>query len=177
LEPRARGEGFEFKDEIRGGAIPKEFIPAVKKGVIGAMEKGILAGYPLIDMQVSVFDGSFHEVDSSDIAFQIAASEALQVGAKKASPVLLEPIMKVTVTTPEQFIGEVIGDLSAKRAKIEGTTARGAVTVVKALVPLAEMFGYATTIRSLTQGRASFNMEPSHYEEVPENVAENVVRR
>jgi elongation factor G len=177
LEPRARGEGFEFKDEIRGGAIPKEFIPAVKKGVIGAMEKGILAGYPLIDMQVSVFDGSFHEVDSSDIAFQIAASEALQVGAKKASPVLLEPIMKVTVTTPEQFFGEVIGDLSAKRAKIEGTTARGAVTVVKALVPLAEMFGYATTIRSLTQGRASFNMEPSHYEEVPENVAENVVRR
>jgi len=177
LEPRGRGEGFEFKDEIRGGAIPKEFIPAVKKGVIGAMEKGVLAGYPLIDMQVSVFDGSFHEVDSSDIAFQIAASEALQVGAKKASPVLLEPIMKVTVITPEKFMGEVIGNLSAKRAKIEGSEQRGQTSIVKALVPLAEMFGYATTLRSLTQGRASFNMEPSHYEEVPENVAAGIVKR
>jgi elongation factor G len=177
LEPRGRGEGFEFLDEIKGGSIPKEFIPAVKKGVIGAMEKGVLSGYPLIDMAVAVYDGSFHEVDSSDIAFQIAASEALQVGAKKAQPVLLEPVMKVEVTTPEQFMGEVIGDLSSKRAKIEGTISRGAVTVVKALVPLAEMFGYATTIRSLTQGRAGFNMEPSHYEEVPQNVAEGIVKR
>ena len=177
LEPRGRGDGFEFLDEIRGGSIPKEFIPSVKKGVIGAMEKGILAGYPLIDMAVAVYDGSFHEVDSSDIAFQIAASEALQVGAKKAKPVLLEPIMKIEVTTPEQFMGEVIGNLSSKRARIEGSEQRGSVCVIKALVPLAEMFGYATTIRSLTQGRAGFNMEPSHYEEVPENVVETIVKK
>ncbi len=177
LEPRGRGEGFEFKDEIRGGSIPKEFISAIKKGVIGALEKGVLAGYPLIDMAVAVYDGSFHEVDSSDIAFQIAASEALQVGAKKAKPVLLEPIMKIEVTTPNQFMGEVIGDLSSKRAKIEGSQQRGSISVIKASVPLAEMFGYSTTIRSLTQGRAGFNMEPSHYEEVPANVAETVARR
>ncbi len=177
LEPRGRGEGFEFKDEIKRGAIPKEFISAIKKGVVGAMEKGVLAGYPLIDMSVAVYNGSFHEVDSSDIAFQIAASEALQVGVKKANPVLLEPIMKIEVMTPEQFMGEVIGDLSAKRAKIEGSEQRGNVSVIKALVPLAEMFGYATTLRSLTQGRASFNMEPSHYEEAPEAVAESIVNR
>ncbi len=177
LEPRGRGEGFEFLDEIRGGSIPKEFIPAVKKGVIGAMEKGVLAGYPLIDMAVALYDGSFHEVDSSDIAFQIAASEALQVGVKKAKPVLLEPIMKIAVFVPEQFMGEIIGNLSAKRAKIEGSEQRGEITVIKAMVPLAEMFGYSTTLRSLTQGRGYSNMEPSHYEEVPENVAESVVRR
>jgi len=177
LEPRGRGEGFEFIDEIKRGSIPKEFISAVKKGVIGAMEKGILAGYPLIDMAVAVYDGSFHEVDSSDIAFQIAASEALQVGGKKAKPVLLEPVMKVTVTTPEQFMGEVVGDLSSKRARIEGSEQQGNVRVIKAEVPLSEMFGYATRIRSLTQGRASFNIEPSHYEEVPQNVAEEIVRR
>jgi len=177
LEPRGRGEGFEFLDEIRGGAIPKEFVSAIKKGAIGAMEKGVLAGYPLIDMAVAVYDGSFHEVDSSDIAFQIAASEALQVGAKKASPVLLEPIMKVTVITPEKFMGEVIGNLSAKRAKIEGSEQRGEMSVIKALVPLAEMFGYSTTLRSLTQGRGYSNMETSHYEEVPESVAGNIVKR
>ena len=177
LEPRARGEGFEFKDEIRGGSIPKEFISSIKKGVIGAMEKGVLVGYPLIDMAVAVYDGSFHEVDSSDIAFQIAASEALQAGAKKARPVILEPIMKVEVTAPEQFMGEVIGDLSSKRAKIEGSEQRDNVAVIKAMVPLAEMFGYTTTIRSLTQGRGYRNMEPSHYEEVPENVAVGIVRR
>ncbi len=175
LEPRGRGEGFEFVDAIRGGSIPKEFIPSVKKGVIGAMEKGVLAGYPLIDMAVALYDGSFHEVDSSDIAFQIAASEALQVGAKKARPVLLEPIMTVTVFAPEQFMGEVIGNLSAKRARIEGSEQRSGMSVIKALVPLAEMFGYSTTIRSLTQGRGYSNMEPSHYEEVPENVAEGVI--
>ena len=177
LEPRGRGEGFEFLDEIRGGAIPKEFVPAIKKGVIGAMEKGVLAGYPLIDMAVAVYDGSFHEVDSSDIAFQIAASEALQVGVKKANPVLLEPIMKITVFVPKQFMGEVIGNLSAKRAKIEGSEQRGEVSVIKALVPLAELFGYSTTLRSLTQGRGYSNMDTSHYEEVPENVANTVVRR
>jgi len=177
LEPLPRGEGFEFKDEIKGGAIPKEFIPAVKKGVEAAMEKGVLAGYPLIDMRVTVYDGSFHEVDSSDIAFQIAAAEALREGAKKADPVILEPIMKVEVVTPEKFMGEVIGDLSSKRGRIEGTEQRGNVRVIKALVPLSEIFGYATKLRSLTQGRASFNMEPSHYEEVPEGVAKEIVKR
>jgi elongation factor G len=176
LEPRERGEGFEFIDEIKGGSIPKEFIPAVKKGVVGAMEKGVLAGYPMIDLTVAVYDGSFHEVDSSDIAFQIAASEAFQVGAKKAAAVILEPVMKVEVITPEQFMGEVVGDLSSKRAKIEGSEQQGNVRVIKAEVPLSEMFGYATRIRSLTQGRASFNMEPSHYEEVPPNVAEGIVK-
>jgi elongation factor G len=178
LEPRGRGEGFEFRDELRGGAIPKEFVSAIKKGVITAMAKGVLAGYPLIDMSVAVFDGSFHEVDSSDIAFQIAAAEALREGAKKARPVLLEPVMRVEVTTPDQFTGEVMGNLSSKRAQIEGTRSHsGGASTIRALVPLAEMFGYSTKLRSLTQGRASFNMEPSHYEEVPQNVAEEVVKR
>jgi elongation factor G len=178
LEPLERGEGFEFVDEIKGGAIPKEFIPAVEKGVKAGLEKGVLAGYGLIDLKATVFDGSFHEVDSSDIAFQIAAEEAFREGAKKANPVLLEPIMELEVTTPEKFTGEVIGDLSSKRAQIEGTeiTNEG-TTVIKALVPLAEMFGYSTRLRSLTQGRATFNMEPSHYEEVPSSVAEEIISR
>jgi elongation factor G len=178
LEPLERGEGFEFVDEIKGGAIPKEFIPAVEKGVKAGLEKGVLAGYELIDLKATVFDGSFHEVDSSDIAFQIAAEEAFREGAKKANPVLLEPIMELEVTTPEKFTGEVIGDLSSKRAQIEGTeiTNEG-TTVIKALVPLAEMFGYSTRLRSLTQGRATFNMEPSHYEEVPSSVAEEIISR
>jgi len=175
LEPLPPGRGFEFVNEIRGGAIPMEFIPAVEKGVKEAMSKGVVAGYPLVDMRVTVYDGSFHEVDSSDIAFQIAASEATREGAKRAKPYLLEPIMKVEVTVPAQYLGEVIGDLSARRAQIEGTEARGNTQVIKAHVPLGEMFGYATTIRSLTSGRGTFNMEPSRYEKVPENVAEEII--
>lgn len=175
LEPLGRGEGFEFKSEIRGAAIPAEYIPAIEKGVKEAMENGVMAGYPLVDMKVVVYDGTYHDVDSSEIAFQIAGSMALQDGVKKATPVLLEPIMKVEVSTPDEFMGDIIGDLSSKRAQIQSTEKRGAVTVVLALVPLSELSGYATKIRSLSQGRASYYMEPSHYEQVPSNVAEGIV--
>lgn len=177
VEPKPRGEGFEFVSEIKGAAIPSEFIPAIEKGVKQAMENGVLAGCPLVDMKVAVYDGTFHEVDSSDIAFKIAGSIALQEATKKASPVLLEPIMKIEVTTPEEFMGDVIGDLSSKRAQILGSEIRGKVRVITALVPLAEVPGYATTLRSLSQGRASFYMEPSHYEEVPANIAEKIVAK
>lgn len=175
LEPLPRGQGFEFVDAIKRGAIPKEFIPPVEKGVKGALSKGVIAGFPLIDLRATLYNGSFHEVDSSDIAFQIAGSEATREGAKRARPHLLEPIMKVEVTVPEQYLGEVVGDLSARRAQILGTEARGNAQVIKALVPLGEMFGYATIVRSLTSGRGTFNMEPSHYEKVPENVAEAII--
>lgn len=175
LKPKNRGEGREFVDAIKGGSIPKNFIPAVKKGVIEALDSGILGGYPVTDIEVSLFDGSFHEVDSSDIAFKIAGSIAVKEGCKQAGLVLLEPIMKVEVITPEQYMGDVISDLSSKRAQIEETEIRGNARVIRALVPLSEMFGYATTVRSLTQGRASFNMEPSHYQEVPKNIVEKIL--
>ena len=171
LEPRNPGEGFIFEDEIVGGSIPKEYIPAVEKGVKEALESGVIAGYPVIDVLVALYDGSFHEVDSSEIAFKIAAIEAFKDGARRADPVLQEPIMKVEVTVPDQFMGDVIGDLSSKRGRIEGTESKANLTVIKSLVPLAELFGYSTILRSITQGRGSFNMEPSHYQEVPGNVA------
>ncbi len=174
LRPLERGEGFIFINKIVGGTIPREYIPAIEKGVKNAMAKGVGWGYPLIDMEVTLYDGSFHEVDSSEIAFQIASSMALQDGVKKIGPVLLEPIMKIEVTTPEEYLGDVIGDLSSKRGIIESTETMGNVQVVHALVPLAEMFGYSTTLRGLTQGRASPTMEPSHYEIVPNGVAEKV---
>ena len=174
LEPLPPGTEFEFVDAIKGGAIPKEFVSAVEKGVKEALGKGVLAGYPLVNLRATLYDGSFHEVDSSDIAFKIAASEATREGCKKAKPVLLEPIMKVEVIIPEQHLGEVMGNLSSQRAQIEGTQARGNAQVIKTKVPLGEMFGYATTIRSLTSGRGTFNMEPSHYEKVPENIAEKI---
>lgn len=174
LEPLPPGTEFEFVDAIKRGAIPKEFISAVEKGAKEALGKGVLAGYPLVNLRATLYDGSFHEVDSSDIAFKIAASEATREGCKKAKPVLLEPIMKVEVIIPEQHLGEVMGDLSSRRAQIEGTQARGNAQVIKTLVPLGEMFGYATTVRSLTSGRGTFNMEPSHYERVPENIAEKI---
>ncbi len=177
VEPKPRGEGFEFASEVRGGAIPREFIPAIEKGVVEAMENGVLAGYPLTDIKVAVYDGTFHEVDSSDIAFKIAGSDALQRAAKLARPVLLEPIMKLEVTTPSEFMGEVIGDLSSRRAQILGTTTRGKVRIITALVPLAEVAGYATILRSLTQGRANFYMEPGHYQEVPENITEKIIAK
>ena len=175
LEPKKRGEGFEFVDAIKGGVIPKEFIPAVEKGVKEAMEKGVLAGYPLVDLKVTLYDGSFHEVDSSEFAFKIAGSAALQEGAKKAKPVLLEPIMKLEVIVPEEFFGDVIGDLSARRGKIKETKDRLNLKVIDAQVPLAEMFGYATALRSLTEGRGTFTMEFDHYEEVPQNVAQEII--
>lgn len=177
IEPKQRGEGFEFKNEIRGTAIPSEFIPAIEKGVKEAMEKGVLAGFPMVDMLVAVYDGSYHEVDSSEIAFKIAGSAAFQEAARKADLVLLEPIMKLEVTTPEEFMGEVIGDLSSKRAQILETQTKGPVRIINALVPLAEVPGYSTSLRSLTQGRATFYMEPSHYQKVPASLAEKIVEK
>lgn len=175
LEPLGRGEGFEFVNKIKGAAIPSEFIPAVEKGVIEAMDKGVLLGYPLTDLKVSLYDGTYHEVDSSDLAFKIAGSIALQEGAKKAGLTLLEPIMKMEVTVPEEFMGTVIGDLSSKRGKILGTEKRGKSVIIKAYVPLAEMSGYATILRSLTEGRGFFYMEPSHYDEVPKNIIDKML--
>ena len=177
VEPKERGEGFEFKSEIRGASIPSEFIPAIEKGVKEAIEKGVLAGYPVTDLKVAVYDGSFHEVDSSDIAFKIAGSIAFQDAARRAELALLEPIMKVEVTTPDEFMGKVIGDLSSRRAQIQGSEARGKVRVIKAQVPLAEIAGYATVIRSLTQGRATYYMEPSHYQEMPKNIQETIIEK
>ena len=176
VEPRDRGKGFEFLDEIKGGIIPQEYIPAIEKGIKEAMEKGVLAGYPLVDMAVAVYDGSYHEVDSSEAAFKIAGSMALQEASKRAGLVLLEPIMKVEAVTPEQFLGEVTGDLNSKRARIEEMGERGlGIKVIDCKVPLSEMFGYVTTLRSLTQGRASFTMEFDHYDEVPGNIAQLII--
>jgi elongation factor G len=170
LEPLTRGEGFKFINAIKGGSIPSEFIPSIEKGVKQALEKGVLLGFPVVDLQVTVYDGSYHDVDSSDIAFQIAGSMAFQDGAKKAGLVLLEPIMKLEVTVPDEYMGTAIGDISSRRGKILGTEKRNRVTVVKAYAPLAELSGYATILRSLTEGRGVFYMEPSHYEEVPNNL-------
>jgi len=175
VRPKERGQGFEFVDKIKGGIIPKEFIPAVEKGVKEAMSKGVLAGYPMIDMEVTLYDGSFHEVDSSEVAFKIAGSQALQEASKKAHPVLLEPIMKLEVVVPSEFLGDVIGDLSSRRGKIEQTQDRLNMKVIDAKVPLAEMFGYATSIRSLTEGRGTFTMEFDKYQEVPENIAQEII--
>ncbi|WP_297055379.1 elongation factor G [Thermosulfurimonas sp.] len=176
LEP-APGKGFEFISEIVGGAIPKEFIPAVEKGVREAMEQGVLAGYPVIDVRVRLVDGSYHEVDSSELAFAIAGSLGFKEAAKKANPVLLEPIMRLEVVTPEEYLGDVLGDISSRRGKVEGMDARGNVKVIRAFVPLAEMFGYATQLRSLTQGRANFTMQFSHYEKVPAHLAEEIIKK
>ena len=175
IEPLEPGKGFEFHETIKGGVVPKEYIPAVEAGVKEAMETGVVAGYPMTDIKVTLFDGSYHEVDSSEMAFKIAGSIAFKEGAKKANPVLLEPIMEVEVTTPEEFMGDVIGDLNKRRGRVQGMEARGNAQVIKALVPLAEMFGYATDLRSMTQGRATYIMKFSHYEEVPPNVAEQII--
>jgi elongation factor G len=177
VEPKPRGEGFEFVNAIKGGAIPAEFVKSVEKGVIETMENGILLGYPMVDMTVTVYDGSYHDVDSSDIAFKIAASQALQAATKKATLTLLEPIMKVEVTTPDEFMGDVIGDLSSKRAQISATEEKSKATIILALVPLAELSGYATVLRSMSKGRASYYMEPSHYEEVPQNIQNQMLEK
>ncbi len=176
VEPLGRGEGFKFVDKIVGGAIPKEYIPAVEKGVKEAAESGVIAGYPLVDFQATLFDGSFHEVDSSEMAFKMAAIEAMRAAQTAADTFLLEPIMKVEVITPEEFMGDVIGNLSSKRGKIESTEQKGNARIIIGKVPLAEMFGYATELRGMTQGRASFVMEPSHYEEVPANIAQTLAK-
>jgi len=177
IDPRPRGEGNEFVDAIKGGAIPHEFIVSVEKGVKESEENGALLGYPVVDVKVTLYDGSFHEVDSSDIAFKIAASMAFQNVAKKAELTLLEPVMLVEVTTPSEYMGDIIGDLSAKRAQIMGTEERSRATIIKAMVPLAELSGYATTLRSMSKGRASYYMEPSHYEEVPQNIIQQMLAK
>jgi len=174
VEAQERGKGFEFVTAIKGGVIPQEFISPIEKGVKEAMAKGVVAGYPMIDVMVTVYDGSFHEVDSSEAAFKIAGSMAFQEGAKRAKPILLEPIMGIQVLTPPDFLGDVTGDLSSKRGRIEAMNDRVNIKVIDAKVPLSEMFGYATKLRSMTQGRGSFTMEFDHYEEVPGNIAELV---
>ncbi len=177
LAPLGRGEGFKFENKIKGGAIPSEFIPSIEKGVISALEKGVLLGYPMVDLAVTLYDGSYHDVDSSDIAFQIAGTMAIQDGAKKAGMTLLEPIMKLEVTVPDDYMGTVIGDVSSRRGKILGTEKRGRATVIRAYAPLAELSGYVTILRSLTEGRGITYMEPSHYEEVPHNLVQAMVNK
>jgi elongation factor G len=176
MEPQEPGQGITFVNAIVGGVIPKEYIPAVEAGIKGAAENGILAGYPVIDFKVTLYDGSYHEVDSSEMAFKIAGSMAFKQAMEKASPVLLEPYMKVEITTPEEYLGDVMGDVNSRRGRIEGFSDRLGIKVVDAYVPLSEMFGYATTLRSLTQGRASYSMEFHHYEKVPNNIAEKIVK-
>jgi elongation factor G len=175
VEPLERGSGFVFENAIVGGVIPKEFIPPVEEGIKEAMENGVLAGYPVVDVKVKLFDGSYHEVDSSEIAFKIAGSMAFKEAAKKAGVVLLEPIMEVEVETPDDYVGDVIGDLNSRRGKIMGMENKGVITSIKAHVPLSEMFGYATNLRSLTQGRGTFIMKFSHYSEAPQSITEKVV--
>ncbi len=175
IEPNETGKGYEFVNNIVGGKIPREYIQPVSQGVEEALENGVLAGYPIVDTKVTLYDGSYHDVDSSEMAFKIAGSMALQEGVKKAGIYLLEPVMKVEVTTPEDFMGDVIGDLNARRGRVEGMTDRGQAKVVDAYVPLSSMFGYATELRSMTQGRAAYAMEFAQYEEVPRNIADEVV--
>ena len=177
IEPMEPGSGYEFVNEIKGGAVPKEYIPAVDKGVQEAMAGGILAGYPVEDVKVTLYDGSYHDVDSSEMAFKLAASMCFKEGAKKANPVILEPMMKVEVEVPEEFMGDVIGDLNRRRGQVEGMDERGGNKIVNAYVPLAEMFGYSTDLRSATQGRATYTMEFHHYDEVPRNVAEEIISK
>ena len=174
LEPLGRGEGFEFVNAIKGAAIPSEYIPSIEKGIIEAMEKGVLLGYPITDLKITLYDGTYHDVDSSDLAFKIAGSMALQEGVKRAGLVLLEPIMKLEVTVPESFMGTIFGDVSSRRGKIQGTETRGHSVIIKAFAPLSELSGYVTTVRSLTEGRGIPYMEPSHYEEVPQSVVQKM---
>jgi len=177
LEPQEAGKGFEFVDKIKGGSIPREYIPAVQKGIVEALDTGVLAGYPVVDIKCTVFDGSYHDVDSSEMAFKIAASMAFKDGAKRAKPVLLEPMMKFEVRTPEESMGQIIGDLNSRRAQVTENEQVSNIRAIRGVVPLAEMFGYATTVRSLSQGRASFTLEPSHYAEVPRNVADEIIKK
>ena len=177
VEPNESGKGYEFVNEIVGGAIPKEYIPAVDAGIQGAMESGVMAGYPVVDVKVTLYDGSFHEVDSSEMAFKIAGSMAFKEACRKANPALLEPIMKVDVIVPEDYMGDVIGDLNARRGQIQGMEARPGAQQIDALVPLSEMFGYATDLRSRTQGRGQYSMEPHSYVEIPKSIAEKIVEK
>ena len=175
LQPLEPGEGFKFENKIVGGVIPKEYIKPVEEGIKEAALSGVLAGYPEIDFKATLFDGSFHDVDSSEMAFKIAGSMAFKDGAKKANPVILEPIMRVEITVPEEYVGDVIGDMNSRRGRMEGVEAQPGIQIIKGFIPLSEMFGYATTLRSKTQGRGTYSMEPSHYEEVPRNILDTIV--
>jgi elongation factor G len=177
MEPQEAGKGFEFVDAIKGGSVPREYIPAVEKGIVDTLTNGVLAGYPVVDVKVTLFDGSYHEVDSNENAFKMAGSIAFKDGMRKANPVLLEPMMAVEVETPPDFVGNVIGDLSSRRGMIQGQEEVAGTMVLKAEVPLAEMFGYSTSLRSATQGRATYSMEFKHYSEAPKNVAEAIINK
>lgn len=175
IEPLPRGQGFEFVDQIRGGAIPRQYIPSVEKGAVGALAKGFLAGYPIVDVKVTLYDGSYHEVDSSDMAFQIAASIGIQNALEKAKPVLLEPVMKMEISVPEEYTGDITGDLNRRRGRLNNVDAKGSNQVINASVPMAEILSYAPDLRSMTSGRGTFEMEFSHYEEVPHHLAEKII--
>jgi elongation factor G len=175
VEPNEQGKGYEFVNDIVGGVIPKEYINPTSQGIQDAMKNGVLAGYPMEDIKVTLWDGGFHEVDSSEMAFKIAGSMALKEAARKANPILLEPIMRVEVVVPDDYMGDVMGNLNSRRGRISGMEPRRDAQVIRATVPLSEMFGYATTLRSITQGRAVFTMEFSHYEEAPKSIAEKIL--
>ncbi|MEG2857894.1 MAG: elongation factor G, partial [Clostridia bacterium] len=175
VEPNESGKGYEFINKVVGGAIPKEYFGAIEQGITGAMQAGILAGYNVVDVKVTLYDGSYHEVDSSEMAFKIAASMAFKDACRKADPVLLEPIMKVAVIMPEEYMGDVIGDLNSRRGQIQGMETRAGAQQIDAFVPLSEMFGYSTDLRSRTQGRGQYTMEPSHYVELPKSLQEKIV--
>jgi elongation factor G len=177
MEPAETGAGFVFEDKVVGGVIPREYIAPVEQGIKEALENGILAGYPMVDVKVELTYGSYHEVDSSEMAFKIAGSMAFKEAAKRAHPVILEPMMNVEVVTPDAFMGDVLGDLSARRGKIGGMTQRGEAQVIASTVPLSEMFGYSTKLRSMSQGRAVYSMEFAHYEEVPKSKAEEIINK
>jgi elongation factor G len=178
VEPNEKGKGYEFVDAIKGGSVPREYIPAVQRGLNETLPNGVLAGFPVVDVKVTLFDGSYHEVDSNENAFRMAASIAFKDGMRKASPVLLEPMMAVEVETPEEKMGDVMGDLSSRRGMIQGMEDMvGGSKAIRAEVPLAEMFGYSTTLRSLTQGRATYTMEFKHYSEAPKQIAEAVINK
>ncbi len=177
FSPNEEGKGFEFENAIVGGVVPREYIPAVEAGLKDALQNGVLAGYPLIDIKAKLFDGSYHDVDSNEMAFKIAASMALKNAVSKCSPVLLEPMMKVEVVIPEEYLGDIMGNITSRRGRVEGMEARGNAQVVRAMVPLSEMFGYATTLRSATQGRGVFSMVFDHYEEVPKSISEEIIKK
>jgi len=177
IEPVEEGKGFEFENKVVGGSIPKEFIPAIEKGIIERLEGGLIAGFPMSDLKVQVYEGSYHDVDSSEMAFKIAGSLAIQDAVKRAKPVLLEPIMSVEVVVPDEYMGPVNGDLISRRGRLEGMEMRGSTQVIKSMVPLSEMFGYATELRSRTQGRAAFTMHFGRYEEVPANLATEIISK
>jgi elongation factor G len=177
LEPLERGAGYKFENKVVGGAVPREYIPAVDAGIQEALNNGIVAGYPMIDVKATIVDGSYHDVDSSEMAFKIAGSMALKSGAQKANPVLLEPIMKVEVTVPEEYMGDIMGDINSRRGRIEGMESRAGAQVIRGYVPLSEMFGYATSLRSRTQGRGQYAMEFANFEETPKSITAEIVAK